>query len=129
MTQSLIYDPNAGGDVAANVVIADDGLYVFNAGGRRLQHWPYEEIAHAFPAGEGMNHVLVRHGRPEIRLNVAEGAVYDGIARRAPQLRPRSLLSFAKIWSGVPDEAQMVIVIAIFALPVLLYYSVTSWFD
>jgi hypothetical protein len=126
MAHATIYDPNAGGDVAANVEVAEDGIYVFNERGRRLQHWPYPEIANAFASGAA--NVLIRRHRPEIRLHVDEAALYDDIVKRAPHLRRRSLISFAVLWTGMPDKVQTVLVLfVIFGLPLLLYSVMAGW--
>jgi hypothetical protein len=126
VAHATIYNPNAGGDVPANVDVADDGVYVFDERGRRLQHWPYAEIANAFTSGAVT--VLIRRDRPEIRLRIDEAALYDAIATRSPQLRRRSLISFAMLWGAVPEEAQIaVIVFVVVGLPVLLYSLVAGW--
>jgi len=129
VAQSTIYDPNAGGDVAANLQLAEDGLYGFDVRGRKLQRWAYSEIEHAFAANARSDHVLIRRGRPEIRLHLEEAAVYESLALRAPQLRPRRSLSFLALWAGVPEQAQTtVLLFLIFGLPLLLYSIVAGWF-
>jgi hypothetical protein len=85
---TLIYDPNAGGTVHANLDFAADGLTVFNAQGRKLQHWPYAEIIHAYPPDARKDAFLAHAGRLEIPLHVRDAAVYAAIRARAPQLRP-----------------------------------------
>jgi hypothetical protein len=76
---SLIYDPNAGGNVEANLNFETNGLTVFGPHGRKLQHWPYREIIHAFPKWEGLDRYLAHASRPEIRLQVGDSAVYDAV--------------------------------------------------
>ena len=107
-TQTLIYDPNAGGDVTANLNFEADGLTVFGPNGRKLQHWPYSEIVHAFPKDQRKDEYLAHVARPEIRLQVRLDAEYDAIAARAPQLRRRRWAAklFWGVMHGLPQEAQ-----------------------
>lgn len=78
---SRIQDPVAG-DVAVDLQIAGDGLYIFDRGGTRLHFWRYAEIADA-----GADRVLARQGRPEVRLMVGGDVPYQTIIARAPHLR------------------------------------------
>lgn len=111
---SLIYDPNAGGDVEANLNFEADGLTVFGPTGRRLHHWRYSEIVHAFPRRQGKDAYLIHPSRPELRLQVRNGAVYDAIAARAPQLRRRSVISWHAVWESLPEEFHFVLLFGLF---------------
>jgi hypothetical protein len=121
---TLIYDPNAGGNVPANLDFAADGLTVFNAQGRKLQHWPYAEIVHAYPPDAGKDAILAHAGRLEIQLQVRDDVVYAAIRARAPQLRPlrRGWKSFWTVMRGMPEQAQFGI-IALIALVAFTVYS------
>jgi hypothetical protein len=105
----LIFDKNAGGNVEASLDFAADGLIIFGPQGRKLQHWPYAEIMHAFPARERREPFLAHPSRPEIHLEVRDGAVYDAIRERASQLRPwrRGWKGLGMIMEGLPHEAQL----------------------
>jgi hypothetical protein len=111
---NLIYDPNAGGDVEANLNFEADGLTVFGPTGRKLHHWRYSEIVHAFPKRQGMNEVLIHPSRPELRLRVGHAATYDAIAERAPQLRRRAIITWQGVMALVPDEFHYVLFLALF---------------
>ena len=126
---SLIYDPNAGGDVEANLNFEADGVTVFGPTGRKLHHWRYSEIVHAFPRGEGMNEILIHPSRPELRLRVQNGAVYDEIAARAPQLRRRSFIPWQEIWEAVPAEFHYVLFLAVFGSSGLGLYLLMHLLD
>jgi hypothetical protein len=128
---SLIYDPNAGGDVEANLNFEADGLTVFGPTGRKLQHWPYSEIVHAFPKGSGSDAVLTHIGRPEVRLRVRAEGIYDAIQERAPQLRRRGF-GWRWFWStlgGMPNEAQVGLYLFAGVVIFTIYHFVTSWFE
>lgn len=120
---STIYDPTAGGDVAVSLQVAGDGLYIFDPNGKRLHRWPYAEIVNAIPAGAGMDHVLARQGRPEVRLFVAEPAFYEAVAVQAPQLRRSSRL-FGMILQGMPEQILrgLVVMGLVGALAVLAWF-------
>ena len=124
-----IFDPNAGGDVEANLQIAEDGLYVFGPNGKRLQFWRYDEIVNASAFAEDDDRVLVQRGRPEIRLTLADDSIYRTIAVQAPQLRrlPQRLLE--TIWRGVPEEIQVGLFLGAAVLAFLAYRAVAALFD
>jgi hypothetical protein len=106
---SLVFDPNAGGDVEAHLDFEADGLTIFGPGGRKLQHWPYGEIMHALPEAERKDGYLAHPNRPEIRLQVRSDPVYDAIRARSPQLRRRRF-GWWWFWStlqGMPHDAQL----------------------
>jgi hypothetical protein len=129
--RTLIYDPNAGGDVAANLDFAEDGLIVFDRRGRTLQRWPYGEIIHAFAPGEHRDTVLAHRSRPEIRLQVRDATVYKAIRMRAPQLRParRGWKNFFFIIEGMPGEAQLGIYILVGSVIFGVYGFIKGWFE
>ena len=110
---SLIYDPNAGGDVEARLDFASEGLTVFDPRGRKLQHWPYAEIIHAFAADARRDRVLAHASRPEIHLHVRDDTVYAAIRERAPQLRRlrRGWRTFWTTLEGMPDEGRFGLIV------------------
>lgn len=128
---NLIYDPNAGGDVEANLNFEADGLTVFGPTGRKLQHWPYTEIIHAFPKGSGSEAVLAHTGRPEVRLRVHNEGIYDAIQARAPQLRRRGFGWgwFWSAWRGIPDEVQFGLYLVAGIAIISIYRFVSGWFE
>ena len=121
---TLIYDANAGGDVPANLDFAADGLTVFNAQGRKLQHWPYAAIVHAHPPDAGKDAILAHAGRLDITLHVRDAAVYAAIRARAPQLRPlrRGWKTFWSVMEGMPEQAKYGI-IALMGIVAFTFYS------
>lgn len=123
-----IYDPNAGGDVDANLQIAEDGLYVFGQNGKQLQFWRYDEIVNAFATRADNDRVLARRGRPEIALTVGDSATYRAIADRAPQLRrlPRRLLW--TVWQGVPEEGQIGLLVFAAFIAFFAYRKIAALF-
>jgi hypothetical protein len=128
---TLIYDPNAGSDVAANLDFAADGLTVFGGNGRKLQHWPYAEIVHAYPSGASKDEFLAHTSRPEIRLQVRNEAIYKAIRERAPQLRPlrRGWRTFWKTMEGMPNEARLGIVVLVGVVVFAIYRFAAGVFD
>ena len=127
---SLIYDPNAGGDVEANLNFEADGLTVFGPTGRKLQYWPYGEIIHAFPKAERKDAVLAHLSRPELRLRVRNDVVYDAIRERAPQLRRRGF-GWGWFWStlaGMPHEARYGLYLLAGIVIFTIYHFVAGWF-
>jgi hypothetical protein len=110
---SLIHDPKAGGDVEANLDFAAGGLTIFDRGGRKLQHWPYGEIIHAFAASDRRDEVLAHPSRREIHLQVPDDAVFRALSVRAPQLR-RLRISWVKLWDIVPEEFHFAFFLAVF---------------
>jgi hypothetical protein len=128
---SLIYDPNAGGDVEANLNFEAEGLTVFGPTGRKLQHWHYTEIIHAFPKGSGSDAVLAHTGRPEVRLRVRSEGIYDAIQERAPQLRRRGF-GWGWFWGalgGMPSEAQLGLYALAGIVIFTIYRFVSGWFE
>lgn len=127
----LIYDPNSGGDVEANLNFEADGLTVFGPTGRRLHHWPYREIIHAFPKVERMDAVLAHPSRPELRLRLGNEAIYDQIQQRAPQLRRRGF-GWRWFWStldGLPHDAQLGVYLLAGIVLFSVYGFVAGWFE
>jgi hypothetical protein len=128
---SLIHDPNAGEDVEANLDFAADGLTIFNRAGRKLQHWPYDEIIHAFAAGAGPVEVLAHSSRPEIHLQVPDDPVYRATRERAPQLRPPQvgLRSFLRTMDGMPQDAKLGLVLLAGFVSFTIYSLAAGWFE
>ena len=110
---SLVHDPNDGGDVEANLDFAADGLTIYNRTGRKLQHWPYDEIIHAFAEGAGPVEILAHSSRPEIHLQVPDDSAYRAIRERAPQLRPPQTgwKSILRTMDGMPQDAKLGLVL------------------
>jgi hypothetical protein len=132
MTAAVIFDPEAGDNVEANLQIAEDALYVFGRSGKQIQRWQYDELANAFAAHEKMDRVLIRRGRPEIRLRLTESGAYDLVQQRSPQLRRRRRgfgISFGEIWQGVPGEGQIGLIIGVCSGVYFLYHWISGWFE
>ena len=124
---NMIYDPLAGDDVVANLQLAEDGLYIFRESGKRLQHWRYDEIAHAFEPRDGNDTVLIHRARPEIRLTMNELPMYDAIVTRAPQLRSRSVHSVRNAWNAVPDQSKLAVFILVFSAILFVLYQFANF--
>jgi len=111
---SLIYDPNAGGDVEVTLQMAGDGLYIFDSSGARLHHWPYAAIMNTGP-----DFVLAHNSHREIRLTIGDRSLYQAIAIRAPQLsqpperftREQGERIRGSMWSGGVSGSSFVIVL------------------
>jgi len=115
----------------ANLNFEADGLTVFGPAGRKLQHWPYAEIIHAFARDQRKDEVLAQAGRPEIRLQVRQDAVYDAITARAPQLRRRRWAAklFFNVLQGLPHEAQFGIYVLGGIVVFTIYRLIAGWFE
>jgi hypothetical protein len=126
MDASLIFDPDAGRDVEAHLDFEAEGLTIFGPGGRKLQHWPYGEIIHAFPKTARKDAQLAHPSRPEIRLQVRDDAVYDAIVARAQQLRRRGFgwRWFWAVMQGMPHDAQL----GLFLLAAVVIYTIYRFF-
>jgi hypothetical protein len=123
---SLIYDPNAGGDVQVTLQLAGDGLYIFDSSGARLHHWPYATIMNA-----GANFILAHNSHPDVRLTVGDHTLYQAIAIRAPQLsQPPEVLTREQgdrmrgsMWSnGTSGSTFVIILLGFLAVSAILAY-------
>ncbi len=116
---SVIQDAEAGGTVEVDLTIAGDGLYIFDRDGNRLHFWRYADIVDAGP-----DRMLVRLGRPDIRLTVGGDVSYETIIARAPHLRrpPGGVLM------ALPDRATRLFGFSIgFLALALLGFLILSW--
>ena len=109
----------AGGDVQVTLQMADDGLYIFDASGKRLHLWPYAAIMNA-----RADFVLAHNSHPDVRLTVGDHGVYQAIALRASQLsQPPERFTRAQeertrdaVWSSMSVRTFLIILLGTLAV-------------
>jgi hypothetical protein len=117
LVEAQFLDPTLGDYVDATVQLAADEIFVFDRSSKPKARWRYSDIRHAHSKQADQDFVLMSANDSDSRLVIHNPLLYSALQSRVPGLRLRRARAVWRIWNGLPDQAQIgIILTAIIAI-------------